>query len=61
MNTFKRYNKAIWFSAGWFMLFIMMQVFYMIVAFIFKMITDTEYLLSVQYLEVRVQVDFPCF
>lgn len=50
MNTFKRYNKAIWFSAGWFMLFIMMQVFYMIVAFIFKMITDTEYLLSVQNL-----------
>ena len=50
METFKRYSKAIWFSVGWFITFVMMQTFYMVVALLFKMITDTDYLITVQQL-----------
>lgn len=50
MEAFKRYNKAIWFSTGWFMTFVMMQTIYMVFAFIFKIITDPDYLITVQQL-----------
>ncbi len=48
MSTFIRYAKAICFSIGWFIVFVMSQVFYTAFAFIFKIITDREYAISVQ-------------
>ena len=50
MSTFIRYTKAICFSIGWFIVFVMSQVFYMAFALIFKIITDREYAMSVQNL-----------
>lgn len=50
MQTFKDFNKAIWFSLGWFLVFVILQTVYMVFAVVFKAITDVEYLLAVQQL-----------
>lgn len=50
MSTFIRWNKAVWFSVGWFFTFVMLQTVYMVFALVFKCITDTEYLYSLQQL-----------
>lgn len=50
MSTFIKWNKAIWFGIGWFLAFVMLQTVYMVFALVFKCITDTEYLYSLQQL-----------
>ena len=50
METLKRYSKALIYSIGWFILFIMLQTILFVVSFIFKLVFDNEYLNSVKLL-----------
>lgn len=46
-KTVGKYVIALVKSLGWFILFMLMQVFYMCIAFIFKIVTDEKYLESI--------------